>query len=101
MKKIVVCPLPALFSRFVSTRLKFQPAILVCALATWFMADTASGQIAIGAGTYALNFDVLASSGTVAWTNNVTLPGWYAAKGSTDVTNYTVPLLASTSKFSA
>jgi hypothetical protein len=45
-------------------------------------------QIFISGGTYSQNFDSLASSGTVNWTNDVTLPGWYAAKGGADATSY-------------
>ncbi len=39
-------------------------------------------------GTYSQNFDSLAGSGTVNWTNNFTLAGWYAAKGSADAPSY-------------
>jgi hypothetical protein len=40
-----------------------------------------SAQILISAGTYAQNFDSLATSGTSnPWTDNSTLPGWYASK---------------------
>ena len=39
-------------------------------------------------GTYVQNFNSLAGSGTVNWTNNITLPGWYAAKGNADGTTY-------------
>jgi endonuclease/exonuclease/phosphatase family metal-dependent hydrolase len=42
-------------------------------------------------GTYSQNFDSLASSGTgIGWTNNITLPGWYASKSvaPNDVTSY-------------
>ena len=45
----------------------------------------------MSSGTYSQNFDSLASTGIgIAWTNNVTLPGWYASKsaGSQEVTNY-------------
>ncbi len=55
------------------------------------LAGTAFGQIPMSSGTYSQNFDSLANTGTgIAWTNNVTLPGWYASKsaGSQDVTNY-------------
>jgi len=45
-------------------------------------------QVLMSGGTYTQNFDSLASSGTVNWTNNVTLPGWYAAKSGTNAPNY-------------
>lgn len=41
-------------------------------------------------GTYSQNFDSLASSGSPAWVDNSTLPGWYAAKGSAEATAYIV-----------
>ena len=50
------------------------------------LAQTASAQIFFGAGTYSQNFDSLASSGTINWTNNLTLPGWYAARSTTNIT---------------
>jgi endonuclease/exonuclease/phosphatase family metal-dependent hydrolase len=39
-------------------------------------------------GTYSQNFDSLANSGSPGWTENVTLPGWYASKGGADATTY-------------
>jgi len=47
----------------------------------------AVSQIPISSGAYSDNFDLL---GTISchWTNNLTLPGWYASKGNTDATNY-------------
>jgi hypothetical protein len=40
-----------------------------------------SAQIALStAGTYTQSFDTLPVSGTIVWTNNVTLPGWYAQR---------------------
>ena len=56
-----------------------------------FLATPAHAQIAISAGTYFQNFDSLATSGTGnPWTNNSTLPGWYASKsiGGSAVTTY-------------
>ncbi len=45
------------------------------------LAVSASGQILLSGGTYSQNFDSLANSGTAnTWTDNVTLPGWYASK---------------------
>ncbi len=41
----------------------------------------ACSQIAISAGIYSQSFDSLAGSGTAnPWTDNTTLPGWYASK---------------------
>jgi endonuclease/exonuclease/phosphatase family metal-dependent hydrolase len=57
-------------------------------LATVFAAVPAFAQILMSGGTYSQNFDSLAGSGTVNWTNNLTLPGWYAAKGSADAPTY-------------
>jgi hypothetical protein len=44
--------------------------------------QSASAQILVSAGSpYAQNFDSLASTGTAnAWTDNSTLPGWYASQ---------------------
>lgn len=45
------------------------------------LATPATGQILISAGAYTQNFDSLATSGTSnPWTDNSTLPGWYASK---------------------
>ena len=46
-----------------------------------------SGQILFSAGAYTNNFDSLGSA-SANWTNNLTLPGWYASKGNGDATNY-------------
>src|SRR5258708_2103803 len=41
----------------------------------------ASAQVLFSAGTYNQNFDTLATTGTAnTWTDNQTLPGWYASK---------------------
>jgi endonuclease/exonuclease/phosphatase family metal-dependent hydrolase len=55
---------------------------LICAavLPTVLAAMPVDAQILMGNGTYSQNFDSLANSGTVNWTNNFTLPGWYASK---------------------
>lgn len=56
----------------------------------WSAVTPAGAQILFSAGTnYSQNFDGLASSGTPNWTNNLTLPGWYAAKGATNPLTYT------------
>jgi endonuclease/exonuclease/phosphatase family metal-dependent hydrolase len=57
-------------------------------LAAVFFTRPADAQIVFSAGTYSQNFDSLAASGTVNWTNNLTLPGWYAAKGAADAPTY-------------
>jgi len=42
---------------------------------------SANAQIAMSVGTYSQDFDSLANSGTAnSWTDNSTLPGWYASK---------------------
>lgn len=48
---------------------------------------TAAAQIPISAGSYHQNFNSL-GGGNANWTNNVTLPGWYASKGGGPGTNY-------------
>jgi endonuclease/exonuclease/phosphatase family metal-dependent hydrolase len=60
-------------------------------IATIFLASSVTGQIPMSSGTYSQNFDSLASNGTgIGWTNNVTLPGWYASKSvaPNEVTSY-------------
>jgi endonuclease/exonuclease/phosphatase family metal-dependent hydrolase len=45
-----------------------------------FFARLAGAQIPMSAGTYSQNFDSFATNGTGnGWTDNATLPGWYAA----------------------
>ena len=64
------------------------------------LASTVCGQIPMSSGTYSQNFDSLASAGTgIAWTNNLTLPGWYAAKSVAphEVANYNTGTGSSTS----
>jgi endonuclease/exonuclease/phosphatase family metal-dependent hydrolase len=49
----------------------------------------AGAQILMSAGNYAQHFDALADSGgNHPWTDNVTLPGWYAAKEGAPATTY-------------
>lgn len=64
--------------------------LLTGLVAGFFLAATAPAQILMSGGTnYSQNFDTLATSGTSnGWTNNATLPGWYAAKGGGEATNY-------------
>jgi hypothetical protein len=52
------------------------------------LAATVSAQVLMGDETYSQNFDSLAASGTINWTNNFTLPGWYASKGTTNAATY-------------
>ena len=51
-----------------------------------FFARMVEAQILCSDGTYAQNFNMLASTNAF-WTNNVTLPGWYASKAGADNTN--------------
>jgi hypothetical protein len=61
--------------------MKFFFARLVVLAAGIFAAGPASGQILISGGAYSQNFDTLANSGAAnTWTDNSTLPGWYASK---------------------
>ena len=61
--------------------------IVCCVLGLIFSAGFASAQITMDAENYVQNFDSLGSAATF-WTNNVTLPGWYASKSGVDSTNY-------------
>ena len=65
-------------------------------VAGFFLVSAAPAQILMSGGTYAQNFDTLASSGTINWTNNFTLPGWYAAKSGTNAPNYAASTGSST-----
>ena len=68
-------------------------ALLAALAAGLFTADTARAQILISGGTYSQNFDSLADSGTAnTWTDNSTLPGWYASRQNTPnaITTYRV-----------
>ena len=66
--------------------MRLKPFLLLSAL---LAASAASAQVSF-TGLYTQNFDTLATSGTTnAWTDNVTLPGWYAKTVNTGtVTNY-------------
>lgn len=46
-----------------------------------------AAQILLSAGSYHQNFDSLGGA-NAGWTNNLTLPGWYASKGGGSATNY-------------
>ena len=63
----------------------------VFVLAT-LIVQSARAQIPMSNGTYTENFDSLSSlvGASIPWTNNVTLPGWYASKSvaPTAVTNF-------------
>ena len=68
----------------------FARAVLVLFLAGGLSAPVLS-QVLMSGGTYSQNFDSLANTGTAnSWTDNATLPGWYASKtlGGTVVTTY-------------
>ncbi|HEX5219112.1 MAG TPA: hypothetical protein VFZ59_06055 [Verrucomicrobiae bacterium] len=69
--------------------MKIRICILTASLVSLVVRTPA--QVPISAGTYHQNFDALATSGVAnAWTDNVTLPGWYASKtlGGNTVTTY-------------
>lgn len=68
----------------------FVLRIATCAFAADLDTQTASAQILMSGGTYSQNFDSLAGSGAAQWTDNVTLPGWYAFQSASPnvVTNY-------------
>jgi hypothetical protein len=52
-------------------------------------APPALGQVAVpGSATYTQNFDALAGSGTAAWADNATIPGWFAAQQSPPLITY-------------
>jgi|GEM_PF-828168 len=48
--------------------------------------STGSNSVSLS-GAYVQNFNSLPTTGTNPWTNNSTLPGWYANYGTTDPTN--------------
>jgi len=54
-------------------------------LAGIFLITSADAQVLISSGSYAQDFNTLASTGA-AWTNNLTLPGWYAFKSGAAIT---------------
>lgn len=64
--------------------------ILTGLVAGFFLVHATPAQILMSGGTnYLQNFDTLAASGTGnPWTNNATLPGWYAAKSGTNTAIY-------------
>ena len=64
-----------------SGRCPHARAFAICSLLA-FAALPASAQVALTTlGTaYTQNFDTLPSSGSIAWSNNVTLTGWYHAR---------------------
>lgn len=67
-----------------------KSCLVVCAAATWLFvlcSFPGAAQILFSAGDYANNFDSFSDT-SAAWTNNLTLPGWYASKGNGDATNY-------------
>ncbi|MCU0784534.1 MAG: endonuclease/exonuclease/phosphatase family protein [Verrucomicrobia bacterium] len=67
-----------------------KSCFVVCAAGTWLFASfpfPAFGQIPFNSGVYSNHFDSLGVTGS-SWTNNLTLPGWYAYKGNGDATNY-------------
>jgi endonuclease/exonuclease/phosphatase family metal-dependent hydrolase len=65
-----------------------RKGVVVGVISALFPAQFLCAQILMSGGTYSQNFDSLAGSGTVNWTNNLTLSGWYAAKGSADAPTY-------------
>jgi|GEM_PF-687194 len=56
-----------------------------------FILPPARSQILMSSGNYSQNFDSLANSGSLPWTDNSTLPGWYLSKSAApnNVTSYT------------
>jgi endonuclease/exonuclease/phosphatase family metal-dependent hydrolase len=68
--------------------MKLLHAIFIAAV---LPVDFAGAQVSMSAGTYHQGFDALAAGGTAnLWTDNATLPGWYASKSISPsaVTNY-------------
>ena len=50
-------------------------------IAASLLEHSASAQVLMSSGAYSQNFDTLATNGTAnSWTDNSTLPGWYASK---------------------
>ncbi|KAA9340320.1 T9SS type A sorting domain-containing protein [Adhaeribacter soli] len=73
--------------RFVLSRSAIAACIAaLCQLGT---SGKAQAQVSINQlGSYTQNFNSLQNTGTGTWTDNVTLPGWYAANGTTAATAY-------------
>ena len=75
-----------------SRRHRISPALII-ALAAVGVTAQAAVLLSTGSGTYTQTFDSLSLSGTTnVWTDDSTLPGWYAAKslpaGTPNVTTY-------------
>jgi hypothetical protein len=66
----------------------WRKLVVVGIASSIFQAQFLCAQILMSAGTYSQNFDSLASSGTVNWTNNSSISNWYAAKGAADAPSY-------------
>jgi endonuclease/exonuclease/phosphatase family metal-dependent hydrolase len=75
--------------------------LTVTLIGCFLILHSSHAQIFMSTGTYSQNFDSLTTivGASVAWTNNVTLSGWYASKSvaPTDVTNYNAGTGSSTS----
>ena len=65
-------------------------ALFITLAASVLFARLAGAQVLMSGGAYAQNFDALTNSTNPNWTNQVTLPGWYWSRGSTDATNYSI-----------
>jgi endonuclease/exonuclease/phosphatase family metal-dependent hydrolase len=73
---------------FSPTKIPLRAAYLALAVST---AASVLAQVPMSGGSYSQSFDSLATNGVgVPWTNNSTLPGWYASRtvAPTDVAGY-------------
>jgi endonuclease/exonuclease/phosphatase family metal-dependent hydrolase len=59
-------------------------------LAAILMPQLVSAQVLLSSGAYTQDFNALINSGSATWSDNITLPGWYASKSVSPnaVTNY-------------
>jgi len=74
--------------RHTTARFGLAFALLAALLAGVFSLGTARAAVSVpSVQAYSQNFDTLPATGTTAWQNDVTLQGWYAAGGNTDITS--------------
>ncbi|HEU5013587.1 MAG TPA: DUF11 domain-containing protein [Roseiflexaceae bacterium] len=74
--------------RHTTARFGLAFALLAALLAGMFSLGTARAAVSIpSVQAYSQNFDTLPATGAPAWQNDVTLQGWYAAAGNTDITS--------------
>lgn len=76
--------------RQTATRFSLAFTLMAALLASLFSLGSARAAVNVNSiQAYQQNFSSLISTGSAPWQNDVTLKGWYAAAGSTDITSYT------------